>query len=339
MVLRRKIIILIVSIVLMVSMYSIRPYANDTTPIRTEMINILVKNGYAKETAEALSTKDLTDVYGSIRREEDISITTSAMEIDGLSEIEDVLSSHPKSANQRVAYENVRSFLNNSDKELKNQFHMTKSEIKAIRVIRKQYRERKLKAGKHSEDDVVAAGSISSKKLKYTQCVINNSTKKQSNYRVVLSYSWQGVPYRIGCFSDVIAVGWGGGLSSKAESGTSNYKYVKFKGYRQWENNYKKNPVKMGKEFVPNTGCKFIISQTEGPDYNGGYKAKSGSAKLTVFQSGKPKKWTKIISVYCHRTIKPGASIGISKSGPSVSITVGKAYDKTPQRSKNVKYS
>ena len=338
---------------------------------REQMLKCVISKGYLRDTAEALSEDDLRELYQSIKKGESVSIKNCSMEVDNLAEIEALLLRERDGTagkqEQQCAAE-VRQVLKCSDDYLKEQYGFSDAEIKALRSVAENIGQKDRFRGvalsgdvygntsnngragtvtadvKNTvpdsgddavEDDVEAAGSISGSKLSFTQAVTNKSKKKSCQYNVKVSYKWKKA-YSITSFSDYIAVGWGGQMSSKKEKGSSSY--YRYFGSKWRNKKYPYNPVKMRKTAQPNKGCYFEQKQMRSNKNSTPFKAKKGSVSLTVFQSGKPKKATKIVSQYLHRTWRLSSTIGIAGSGPSVNIAAKKGYDKSAQLDTNVKY-
>lgn len=188
---------------------------------------------------------------------------------------------------------------------------------------------------KKTNNLVTASGSISTSKLKYEQKVTPKSTKLP-NYQVKLSFIWDS-PFTLIRFTDEVVVAWGGGLNTKNETYLVNY----YNCGSKWTTKYKTN--KMSKKTTPNTGIEFSFPQAVATPQtitnNTHALAKSGEIEFVLYQTKKEGKDTKIVSRYCHRVISVGsASIGISASGPNVSISIGGAWDTSPEKDNIIKY-
>lgn len=191
----------------------------------------------------------------------------------------------------------------------------------------------------HKDTDcmVTASGSITSSEMEYTQTVTNKSTEKKPKYKVAISYTWKSV-YALAVFDDEIAVAWGGGLNLSKASGTAKYYDWssiggKYKSYVREK--------KMEKEETIQAGIEFIFPQSvDGKHwYSNKAKTKDGSCKFTISQSKLQGYKSKVISRYCHRVIAvKGFSIGIDCSGASAGLDIGSAWDKTSQKSSQIKY-
>lgn len=318
-----------------------------------EMKAVLVESGYTEETADALTDDEVRDVYQAIMDGTMECIDTVCTEVDNIADMEAILSmsdeelisegADPQAVNG--ARETVNTVISASDEELEQNYGMKPAEIKAIRELsddREAIEETgedpsdagKPECEKEIKNLVTASGTISSSKMSYTQSVANKSTKKKPIYNVTLSYGWT-LPYFSDLWDDVIVVGWGGNLNSKSEKGSVKYyecNYFSGKWYK-----YKKTR-NMREEALPSKGYKFSFKQMA--SLNGCYtQPKKGSASLVVYQTKFKGLDTKLISNYCHRAVKIGStSIGVSASGPSASISVGTAFDKSPQKSRNIRY-
>ena len=313
----------------------------DEPPVKSveEISSTLTKAGYSKDTAEALEYEEMTDIYSALCNGDDVKINTCSMEVDNLDTLEELLR-HDKEKMLKEAesedalnnsIEEAEALLKKSNNELEKEYGLTRTEIKMIRKAEENAKV-DLKEEEEKDFNTVASGTIASAKLTYTQAVKNNSTKTKPNYRVTLSYSWKKA-YLLAPFTDVIVVGWGGGLNSKDEVGVA--RYYTYKNDLSWIKY--KNTKAMGETALPNKGYKFSFPQLNDNSLDVA-KTKSGSASLTVYQTKKKGYDTKIISNYCHRVLKANATVGISASGPSCSISIGKGYDHSPQKATNIGY-
>ena len=69
-----------------VNLFDVNAASNNAK--NSQMIEKLIRAGYYKETAEALSDDEIKNVYESISGGKDVSIATCATEVDNLHEIE-----------------------------------------------------------------------------------------------------------------------------------------------------------------------------------------------------------------------------------------------------------
>lgn len=96
----------------------------------------------------------------------------------------------------------------------------------------------------------------------------------------------------------------------------------------------------MTTDVTPNAGVQFTFPQSYGTCSNGNAaKTKSGFASFTLYQTKKQGYDTTLISNYCHRVVSvQSASISISASGPSVSLSIGGDWDTTTQKQTMLAY-
>ena len=188
---------------------------------------------------------------------------------------------------------------------------------------------------KNIKNTVTASGSISSSKMTLTQSVINKSNTLP-NYKVAISYNWK-TPYTFCVSTDQIVTAWGGGLNSKDYVGTAYY--YGWTSPTNWTSELVTR-TSMSSTVKPNVGIQYSFPQSKGKDKQGHMtKTKMGAAGFTLYQTKKSGKETNLISNYCHKVIKVGGgSISISASGPSVSISIGPGWDKSPQAKNVIKY-
>lgn len=326
-----------------VNLFDVNAASNNAK--NSQMIEKLIRAGYYKETAEALSDDEIKNVYESISGGKDVSIATCATEVDNLHEIESFLSCTEDElvnmgANKNEIKETKKSLdelFRMKDSEMIKEYGIDKTEVKALRKTKENAKKNKLKNTdkKKIKNEVNASGSISSSKLTYTQTVVNNSKKKKPNYRATLSYSWKKA-YILAPFKDEIVVGWGGNLNCKDYKGRASYRT--YKDFTcEWTGRGASAFKKMSTEVTPNAGIEFIFPQST----NGGEtyrKSNAGSASVTVYQTKKKGYETTLISRYCHRVLKLGGGISISASGPSVTVSVGEGWDKSAQKKTVIGY-
>ena len=305
------------------------------------MNRVLLKKGYTKDTVLALSDSDRRELYNTVRKGGKLEVSTVANEIDNLSEMEDILKRSRKELKKMgcsdadITREKkaVKKICGSSRKTLKEKYKLDNTEIKLIKAI-----DASAKSGQKSADNkkisqpVRASGSIGSNQMKYTQAVASKS-RNTPNYHVVLSYRLT-FPFQLGLFSDKLAAAWGGGLNTRKEKGSASYSLMN--SPRPGWKKCKIKSRKMSVSVVPNQGIKFTFPQL----IKWQYKVRSGSASFNLYQKGKKRKDTKLVSYYCHRIISLGSpSISITTSGPGVSLTLGKAWSRTKQRRTTISYS
>ena len=308
------------------------------------MNQTLIGHGYAKDTVQALSDGDRRELCSAVRKGGRLEISTTAKEIDNLSEMESVLKKSRKELKRmgctdaEITREKkaVKKICRSSRRTLKEKYGLDDTEIRLIRAVDASARAaRKGADEKEIRQPVRASGSIASTQMKYTQAVASKSRKKP-DYHVVLSYKLV-YPFQLGLFSDKIAAAWGGGLNTSKEKGGTAYSLTN--GTRGGWKKSKIKHRKMSVSVVPNRGIKFTFPQAFGKGEKV-YKTKSGSASFNLYQHGKKRKDTKIVSYYCHRIVKMGNSgISITAGGAGVSLCPGKAWSKTKQRRTTISYS
>ena len=274
-------------------------------------------------------------------------VSTCAMEVDTLSEIENYLSCTEEELQDfglteeeiDECDEELSEILSMSNKELKQNFSLSNTEVKALRLAEEngiENRENNIVDNKKISNEVCASGALTSSDIKYTQSVANQSTSKKPKYVVNLSYAWKYV-YLYGCFDDKIAVSWGGNLNSMSEVGTAyynDYNAVKF----TWKDMVSQK--RMEEEPKINKGYIFEFPQSYGKcktnsELSG--KSRTGFATCTLYNDRFKNLSTKITSLYCHAVIgwDHSIAIGVPASGE---ITIGSSYEKTSKRQTNIQY-
>lgn len=348
----RKIISMCVALILVSTTHSsllARAQSNsDNKASRDKMIEALVVNGYAQETAEALDESKLEEIYGYIVDGTMMDISTCSMEVDTLSEIENYLSCTEEELLDLGLTEDeidgcdeqISDLLSMSNKELKQNFSLSNTEVKALRLAEEngiENKENHIVDNKKISNEVCASGALTSSDIKYTQSVANQSTSKKPKYVVNLSYAWKYV-YLYACFDDKIAVAWGGKLNSMSEVGTAYYNEydpIKF----TWKDMISNK--RMGEEAKINKGYIFEFPQSYGKFNNGDIygKSRTGFATCTLYNDRLRNLSTKIVSQYCHAVIgwDHSISIGVPASG-EITISPGSAYEVTSKRQTNIHY-
>ncbi len=312
-----------------------------------EMIDALVEEGYTEETAEALSEEDLEYVYSGIESGDLVDVYTCSMEVDNLAEIEAFYS---YSEEELIAMGIDEEAIQETEEQLEEMYNMNNSQLEQeygldevdAKLFRKAVENGKAanveerSYGKELENPVSASGSITSSEMSYTQSVTSNSSTLP-NYTVKLSYTWKSV-YALAVYNDKIVAAWGGNLNSKSYSTTA--KYYNWSTVGGSFGSTKVKTKSMTVDVTPNAGVEFTFPQSYGTCSNGNAaKTKTGSASFTLYQTKKQGYDTTLISNYCHRVISvKSASISISASGPSVSLSIGGAWDKTSQKKTTIAY-
>ena len=333
-----KIISLLVVLTIIVSSGTITAFANEMNSLNDEVLNDNFLSGDDQDDLFAEQTKE------SNTSTDNATVTTSILEVDNLTEIENFL----KCTNEELvgmggdleSIVNTRKELIASTKKSVEQI----SQEKDVSLTEAKYYKKAIEKGlsdvtnetyKKTNNLVTASGSISTSKLKYEQKLTPKSTKLP-NYQVKLSFIWDS-PFTLIRFTDEVVVAWGGGLNTKNETYLVNY----YNCGSKWTTKYKTN--KMSKKTTPNVGIEFSFPQAVATPQtitnNTHALAKSGEIEFVLYQTKKEGKDTKIVSRYCHRVISVGsASIGISASGPNVSISIGGAWDTSPEKDNIIKY-
>ena len=319
--------------------------STSSTNSYKEFIDLLVKNGYTYETAAALSLDERNYVVNALKKDsENVDIVTTGMEIDQLAEIESLYAYSEEELKEmgadmdsiHAAKEEFNSYYKMSNADLAEELAISEVEAKIIKMAIKNGKERK---SKNRKQGVSASGSISSSKLTYTQTVSKYTLSGYKlAYMVTISYAWAN-PYTSFGFDDVIAVAWGGGYMHKSKSdwpssySSANIQYYGF-DISGWKS-YKKTKNYLEDIIITNAAISFSFPQSLSNDL---YKTKRGSATVPLYLNSNGKNDTYVLSNYCHRVLSVGGGISASVSGPSVSLTIGTKYDKTPQKKTMIKY-
>lgn len=336
-----RIISVILVLTLMSSLFCVATNAVDATT--SDCIPILIEAGYTKETAEALPIEDQQEIAKYIiEKPEDVDISSVSLEVDILSEIETFLSYSDEDlidldiSLDSIIEERNRLLSYNSMKTSSLAKELNISYLEADMI--KMAIEEGLKCNGNNEKKmgVSASGTIASSELNYTQGVTNLSSSSAPAYQVYITYAWRQV-YALAALSDTIVAAWGGGLNTKDISSSAYYYHYQYIG-GDFTTLYKR--VDMSVTEQVQSGIKFTFSQciADPSDDNIAPKTKTGMAKFTIYQTKFQGYDTKVLSNYCHKLLKPNASIGISASGPSVSISIGTGYDSTPQKASTIRY-
>ncbi|MDE5974755.1 MAG: hypothetical protein K2G73_08820 [Eubacterium sp.] len=303
---------------------------------------LLVNYGYPEESIDALSLEQRKELVKALNDNPDnVKIETSVLELDNLAEIESFMGTSDDVLVEMGA--DLSAIISNRY-ELNEISKQTDVEIAAERDIsltEAKYLKKSIEKGR-SEDNsydckdkdnaITASGSISSSKLTYTQLYSNKSTSTAPSYNVTLTYNWIS-PYTLTIFTDEIVTAWGGNLNSSNISAKASYYYDRG---TKWDTYFKQNAMTINE--TVNKGIEFKFPQSIA-GLSTQVRTKTGSATFNIYQTKMQGYDTKILSQYCHRVLSVGsASIGISASGPSVGISVGGAWDTSPQRSTTIRY-
>lgn len=340
----KKVMSLLVVFALIFSFATVSVYAADEATVDSEAI--LVENGFSEDNIDALSETVKEELVQALEENPDaVDIKTTVLEIDNLAEVESFLSYTDQELIDMGADPDAVIAARRELEEESNKTEAQIAEAKNVSLAEAKYFKKAIDKGhsnyknksyksKKSENPVTASGSISTTKLTYTQSVTNQSTSTQPKYKVNFAYTWKTV-YDLAVFTDEIVAGWGGNLNTQSISSTSSY----YDWGSSWGSFYKSQA--MSKVETPNAGIEFKFPQALAYCnlWNNRPKTKTGSATFTLYQTKKQGYDTKVISVYCHRVISlSSASIGFSKSGPSIGLSIGGAWDQSPQKATTIGY-
>lgn len=326
---------------LVVSNFSTIVAKADT--INDDTLNLLVQNGFTIETAEALPTDSRDEIAKKLLTNPDlVDISTSFLEVDTLSEIEsfvsytdeELISMGADESKIFIARDEINKIDNMSDKELRENYNYNDVEIKLFKKAienGENIKNGKMKRTSKSDTSVNASGTIGTSKLSFTQSVTNNSTSTAPSYRVENSFSWI-TPFQLSLYNDTVAVGWGGNLNLDPYSALGNVKYyAPATNFTGWTNTLLATAA-MGKKETVQKGMEYSFHQAkEG-------RVRSGYSTTSIYQTKFQGYDTNVVSLYAHRTVSLSASISITTSGGSVSITASPAYDTSPQKSTTIRY-
>ena len=314
---------------------------------RDEMIAVLVEQGYTEGTAGALNEEDLVYVYDGIKNGNVIDVNTCSMEVDNLAEIEalysyseeELMAMGVDADDIHKTKEQLEEMYNMNDSQLKQEYGFNEVDMKLFRRAvenGKDANTEKRSYGKELKNPVNASGSITASEMTYTQTVTSNSSSKP-NYTVKLSYTWNSV-YYLAIYNDKLVAAWGGNLNTKNDSGFA--KYYNWVSYGGAFGSTKVQTKSMTVDVTPNAGIEFTFPQSYGICSNGNRaKTKTGYATFTLYQTKKQGYDTTLVSYYCRRVISvKSANISISSNGPSVSLSIGGAWDKTTQMKTTITY-
>ncbi len=307
----------------------------------------LFKKGYSLENIEVFPETEKKELASALNKDPNaVDIKTSVLETDNLAEIESFMSATDE---ELISMGANPSKIETTRRELEDLYTKNTEQLakeKNISVTEAKFFKKAIEKGlnaKHQnknrkdiKNPVTASGSISSSTLTYTQAVTNKSSTTKPEYSVSIQYVWKSV-YALAVFNDKIVAAWGGGLNTKNISGRASYcDWGPINGWATF-NKYQY----MTKKETPQAGIEFTFPQSVYPaaGKSNMSKTKAGYACFTLYQTKKQGYSSKIVSNYCHRVISvSSASIGINASGPSVSLSIGKAWDTSPQRASTIGY-
>ncbi|MBQ0038558.1 MAG: hypothetical protein KBS74_07815 [Clostridiales bacterium] len=284
------------------------------------------------------------------------------MEVDNLEEIEALCSYTDEELLEQGAdpdalddaREQIDEMYDMTDKELKSEYGMSKTDAELFRDAVESGEEilegEKEVTVKDEPRDVTASGSIiEDSKLKFVQSIVNQSTSKKPVYKVYLSYEWKS-PYVMSLFNDKIAASWKG--SDLTYAGENNkYGYIAPGGLASYYEfstalpggKYTKAYKSKHMSYTPasrNISFTFpqVISVMNNFYGSKDYRTKNGECHFVIYQTcyaGKTKKDAHFYSRYLHRTVTlDSVSISFTSSG----ITPGKAWQSTRQKDSIIKY-
>ncbi len=306
-------------------------------------IDILVENGYTKESAEALPEAKQNEIAKMLfENPEKVDVSTMTMEVDTLAEIEMLFS---YSIDELVEMGVDSTVVEDNKKELMSYYDMEVAELATLmgisdieakifrKAVEKGIKSNKEEVTKHEfKNGVMASGSITSAEMTYTQTIRDISSDTAPEYDVTISYCWKEV-FLLESYNDKIVAAWGGGLNtSYIDTLAEYYNYSTFTG--GFTGLYKDRTMDV-KETIQ-AGIEFSFPQS----VNGGKaKTRSGFACFTLYQTKYQGYDTKVVSYYCHKVILPkDASISISVDGPNVGIVIGTGYHTTAQKASTIGY-
>lgn len=333
---------IICSLVVFISGSNIIFAADNSQLLSNDLI--LIENGFPKENIGALSEEHKRELVKYLNdNPNNVDIQTSVLEIDNLMEIESFMGF----SDEELIGMGANSYdIASAREELYKISKQTEEQIakeKNISLTEAKYLKRAIVKGKNKDgkdvykenNSINASGSISASKLTYSQAYANHSTATAPSYWVVLTYTWNS-PYTLTIFTDEVVAAWGGNLNTKNVSGYASY-------YNENGSNwgsYNQQKLMTTSE-TANAGIEFKFAQSVSlPSATSNrIKTKTGSIGFELYQTKKQGYDTKLLSQYCHRVISIGnASIGISAKGATVSISIGGAWDSSPQKSSIISY-
>ncbi len=294
--------------------------------------NILLKIGYSPEIADVMSqedSKEITEAY--IKNPDRVSYSSSVLEVDVLSEMETyVNTTHDEKLKMGLTEEQIKktdgeinNFLGKSDSQLKKDYNIDDTTIK---LMRKALQPNNDYSVKDVYPDVTASGSVTQSEMNIGQSVVDYSTSSKKNYSVFSTFYWNDW-YFWACFNDKLVTAWGGNLTQSVSNSSIGYDSQNDSGV--W-GSYSTTKTASYVESSINAGGYY--SWPQGLYDSVGSKARYGSISYKLSQNSAGNKTTKILSQYAHQTLSlTGSGISVSASGPSVTITIGTAYDKSPQ--------
>lgn len=288
----------------------------------------LLEMGYPQTIINLFSQEEKQEKAEFYKKNPDaISVTSTTLEVDVLSEID----AYVNSTNE---YKKSRGYtdeqIKETDKEIERYCNMTDDELKRVlnidddvtvklmREVMKPDREYKVK---DSMSDVTASGSITASEMTFSQAVKDYSSSSQANYEVEVSFWWNDL-YFFGAFKDKVITAWGGNLTQYPDENNVYY-YEQKNDWGSYDRTTKASYV----ESVINGGGYYQFPQT----VSSSAKARSGRFIYDLIQNGKEGKTTKVITQYAHQMLTGSTSISISVNGPSVSVVPGSGYDTSTQ--------
>ncbi len=307
-----------------------------------DSVEILVEHGYTESAAQVIPEEKRDEIANMLLvNPEKVDISKVSMEVDILSEIEALFTYSDEELIQmgadadsiKCTKKEFLDYYSLDIVDLAEKLGLSEIEAKMLQRSIETGIINSKKGSKIQKNGIKASGTITSSEMYYYQTVINRSSASAPNYNVTLSYSWV-APYFSNIYKDVIVVGWGGQLNSSNIDSSAEYYYADgvtsstFGAYYTEREMTARESIQAGIEFEFDQLLDHV-AETE-----------SGYATFTIYQTRFQNYDSKIISNYCHRvpSITGDVNISISASGPSVSLTIGTAYDRTPEKRTTIRY-
>ncbi len=313
------------------------------------MERLFETNGIDKEFLIAFSAKQIAEIESVLKKGVNrVSVVQNVFRVDILDEIKAIYSS-PYSLNNPKCQDVIKTIdkmVSMSAKEISSKFGISISQAKIFKDFLN--RQKSLHDKTITTDNIArAAGSITSAEMStLLLCTDLCGMEEAANgplYRVYASFNWK-KPFFIGCFQDVIAIAWGGGLNSRYEEAWADY-YTYSQGingsYKRRDHTSDSN----SSEYEPNRGVSFYFDQNQELEryYDGEpyvSKLKLAATEVDLFQDYYEGKSTKVIVQYGHAVLDVfgGSGVTIGAGGVGVSISFAKGFDKSEQLQKNITY-
>ncbi len=160
-------------------------------------------------------------------------------------------------------------------------------------------------------------------------CVVSHKSYKSGVAKKELTYTWKWEYSPTWTLTDKVAVAWSGGFTADPDSIYWTYKKnVGYLGSGLTANQVNTNGYGYD-DYEPNAGCAVGIDiKNTTPGTYDRYHAGSLSVSLTKATTEKTSE--SAVGSYYHTRVNPKLSLAFSKVGPSISVTAGSHYDKSP---------